>query len=94
MCNFNECHTGSIIPDDSSNFKQKNIIVKPYIIGGEILGENEKIVFELLPGHIQTVNFRGIIRSAAWEKDLKNMVAAQVKSDKRNATFFKYVTAK
>ncbi|HAX61586.1 MAG TPA: hypothetical protein DCX95_03365 [Elusimicrobia bacterium] len=77
-----------------SNKKQKNIIIKPYLIGGEILGENEKIIIELLPGQIQTINFRGIIKSASWEKDLKNMVAAQVKSDKRNATFFKYVTAK
>ncbi|MDO8734330.1 MAG: hypothetical protein Q7K21_04135 [Elusimicrobiota bacterium] len=83
-----------VVIKNNSNKKQKNIIVKPYLIGGEILGENEKIIIELLPGHIQTINFRGIIKSASWEKDLKNMVAAQVKSDKRNATFFKYVTAK
>ncbi len=77
-----------------SNKKQKNITIKPYLIGGEILGEKEKIIIELLPGQIQTVNFRGIIKLPAWEKGLKNMVAAQVKSAKRNATFFKYVTAK
>ncbi|PIU82802.1 MAG: hypothetical protein COS68_07465 [Elusimicrobia bacterium CG06_land_8_20_14_3_00_38_11] len=83
-----------IVLKNVSNKKQKNIVVKTYLIGGEILGENEKTITELLPGYTQTVNFRGIIKSASWEKDLKNMAAAQVKSDKRNATFFKYVTAK
>ncbi|MFA5780240.1 MAG: hypothetical protein WC947_08900 [Elusimicrobiota bacterium] len=92
--NLKEEFSIPVVLKNISNKKLKNIIVKPYLIGGEILGENEKIIPELLPGQAQTVNFRGIIKSASWEKDLKNMVAAQVKSDKRNATFFKYVTAK
>jgi len=77
-----------------SNKKQKNITIKPYLIGGEITGDNQKTISELLPNQSQILNFKGIIKTSAWEKDLKNMVAAQVKSDERNATFFKYVTAK
>ena len=77
-----------------SNKKQKNISIKLHLIDGTILGDKKKYINELAPNQIVSVSFRAIVKTPAWEKDLKNMIAVQVFYDEKNATFFKYVTVR
>ena len=77
-----------------SNEKYKNVSVKLHLIGGTVLGDNKKYIEELKPNQATSVSFRGIVKTPSWEKDLKNMIAVQVFYEKKNATFFKYVTVR
>ena len=77
-----------------SNEKYKNVSVKLHLIGGTLLGDNKKYIEELKPNQATSVSFRGIVKTPSWEKDLKNMIAVQVFYEKKNATFFKYVTVR
>ncbi|MEW6557920.1 MAG: hypothetical protein AB1349_11330 [Elusimicrobiota bacterium] len=92
---INEQFLIPVVIKNTSKKKLKNLVVRIFLIGGEIKGTNQKTITELYPNQTQILNFNGIIKIPAWEKELKNMVAIQVKSDKqRNATFFRYVTAR
>ncbi|MDD5687629.1 MAG: hypothetical protein PHE88_07350 [Elusimicrobia bacterium] len=83
----------SIVVENLTNKKQKNVLVDLYLIGGEILDNHQKTIAELRPHQSQTLTFRTIINIPAWEKDLKNMIAVQVNYSGKNSTVFKYVIA-
>jgi len=74
--------------------KCRNLKIKPYLIGGDITGDREKTIPELSPGVSKKVIFRGVVKNRQWERNLKNMVAVQVKIGNKNWTAFEYVTVK
>ncbi|MBN1384221.1 MAG: hypothetical protein JW983_04980 [Elusimicrobia bacterium] len=83
----------SVVLKNTSYKKQKNLLIKPYLIGGTIINDEQNIN-ELGPKKSKTITFKGIIKTPAWQKNLKNMAAVQVKNNNKNSTVFKYVTTK
>jgi len=83
-----------IVRNLSSKKVYRNFKVKPYLIGGDVIGDREKTVAELSPGASKKIVFHGVVKNLSWERNLKNMVAVQVRIDSKTWTAFEYVTVK